>query len=299
MELSKLYRTSRTNYMQYFSPGEGRESYIVYNGGGFDRTKNRLNNQVYSHRTGTSFDTKINNTYKSYYVKAPNFRYFGTGRGRETYVLHNGAGLYYDEKPLQSYKLLDFLRTGDLGKTRNRTVNGKLCVSKTESKYNQFLRRTEKGLISRLYEMEKSKFIKPKPIQTIETEPIIKITEDGKEKGKSYKTMENCITERFPNLQTSYKYENDQNEIINTIEDRKNFEPAFKTKIVKRKLNNDILNSFKKTHMRDLTDPEYAKLKSSMKKINLYDIKQKIKKDNYSFVPPYLHLKNMSLGNLK
>lgn len=299
MKLTQLYRTSRTNYVPYFSPGEGRESYIIYNGGGFDRTKDQFKNLVYSHRTGTSFDTKINNTYRSYYCKAPNFRYFGNGKGRETYVLHNGAGLYYDEKPLQSYKLLDFLRNGDFGRTRNRTVNEKLGMSKTEARYNKILRKTEKSLVSRLYDKEKSKFIKPKFVPPIETEQSIKITEDGKYTNNTYKTMENCVTERFPNLATSYKLDKDQDELINTIEDRKNLEPSFKMKIVKRKLNKDILNGFKKTHMRDLTEPDYAKLKSSMKKINLYDIRQKTKKDNYSFVPPYLHLKNLSLGILK
>lgn len=161
-----LYRTLKKTYVPYYGDGEGRDRYILYNGGGYFTNKNILSNPTVSRRTGTSFDTKINYQYKSpFFHKAPNFHYFGNGKGRETYVLHNGGGLYYDQKPLNSFRLADFLRSQESNKI---STNSKVHLSKSQAKYNKYLKLQEKSIIDRLYEKEKGKFIKPRQIETEE-----------------------------------------------------------------------------------------------------------------------------------
>ena len=91
------------------------------------------------------------------YMKTPNFHYHSDGNGRDSYIYTNGGGLYYDTKPLGSYKLTDFLRSSDIIPRKE-----KVWVSKAQDKYNRFLRSKERGIITRLYENEKRKFIKKK-----------------------------------------------------------------------------------------------------------------------------------------
>ena len=150
-----LYRTMKLNYVPYFTDGTGRDRYIAFDNGGF--FTNREVKKENSRRTGTSFDTKITYKYMSPYMKTPNFHYHSDGNGRDSYIYTNGGGLYYDTKPLGSYKLTDFLRSSDIIPRKE-----KVWVSKAQDKYNRFLRSKERGIITRLYENEKRKFIKKK-----------------------------------------------------------------------------------------------------------------------------------------
>ena len=153
-----LYRTFKSNYVPYFTDGNGRDRYIAFNNAGF--FPNKETNKENVRRTGTSLDTKISYKYVSPYMKAPNFHYHSDGNGRDSYIFSNGGGLYYDSKPLNSYKLTDFLRADNFTTSYNKT--GKVWVSKSQDKYNKILRAKEKDIINRLYENEKKKFIKTK-----------------------------------------------------------------------------------------------------------------------------------------
>ena len=159
--MSGLYRTFKENYVPYFADGRGRDRYIAYNNAGFlhDFPKNLSSSASY--KTGTFFGTKIIQHYKSPSVKAPNFHYYSDGNGRDKYILVNGGGLFYDSKPLVSFKLTDFLRKNENQyQSHSPTKRKRVALSRDELKYLKLLRNKEKELIKRLYSNEKKKFIK-------------------------------------------------------------------------------------------------------------------------------------------
>lgn len=159
-----LYRTSKGGYVPYNTDGNGRDRYIAINSGGFISNNNTASPD-YIRRTGTNLITKISYKSVSPYVKTPNFHYHSDGRGRDSYIYTNGGGLIYDSKPLNSYKLTDFLR----GK-EEVNKNEKVWLSKNENKYQKYLRSMERSVINRLYEKDKNKFIKKKKAENEESE---------------------------------------------------------------------------------------------------------------------------------
>ena len=153
--MSGLYRTFKSNYVPYFADGRGRDRYIVYNNAGF--FKNFLgtpNNKDFS-RTGCFFSTKIVNHAKSPSIKAPNFHYHSDGKGRDKYILVNGGGLFYETKPLISYKLTDFLRQNEQRISPIKKYREHL--SKDEIRYKQLLKKKEREMIKRLYNNSRTK----------------------------------------------------------------------------------------------------------------------------------------------
>ena len=265
-----LYRTMKLNYVPYFTDGNGRDRYIAFDNAGFFANKEINKENV--RRTGTSFDTKISYKYVSPYMKAPNFHYHSDGNGRDSYIYTNGGGLFYDSKPLNSYKLTDFLR-GD-----NRTIkrDGKVWVSKSQDKYNKLLRAKEKDIINRLYENEKKKFLKKKkeenednyflensnPIQTeVETTKLPKLMD---------KQYNNTLDSK--NKEGS---EEEQNKINNTLDSKKkNKTFLFSKNMTENDLNQEILKS--------------------ISKINDFDVSKKLKRTNKSFNQAYFHLRNVN-----
>lgn len=266
----------------YYGNGAGRETYILYNGGGYFSSKNILFNQEQSLRTRTSLDNKITKNYKSpFYKKAPIIHYFGTGKGRETYVLSNGGGLCTSEKSLNSYKLTDFLRTKDGSISRNYGRNGKLGLSKSEFKYQEYLQKKENELIKRLYDKDKIKFTRLKPILTEENTKIYPNDDNIKERLQKviYNQTETCNKETFNfinNINKGYK--------------------GIQTKLFKNpKLSKKLKCSVIKRHTKNLTED---KLRISIDKINSYESKNIQKKFNKPIIQPYLHLRNISLSSL-
>lgn len=160
-EVSSLYRTFAPTFNAYSPDGEGRDTYIGYNNGGF------WNNRI---PPGTPFEssTPASTRYRFRGIArqtAP-FKYYSDGSGRDSYILLNSGGLVRESKPLSQYHLKDFLRTADsciLEYDNPMTKSGKLgrrhFVSKAEFKHNQMLKKNERGIIDRLYNKEKHKFI--------------------------------------------------------------------------------------------------------------------------------------------
>ena len=270
-----LYRTMKLNYVPYFTDGNGRDRYIAFDNAGFFANKQANKENV--RRTGTSFDTKISYKYVSPYMKAPNFHYHSDGNGRDSYIYTNGGGLYYDSKPLNSYKLTDFLRAN------NPTVksDGKVWFSKSQDKYNKILRAKEKDIITRLYENEKKKFLKKKKEEnenednyfmdnrneynTIQTE--VETTKLPKLMDKSYtNTLDPLNKER----------NNEDNKISNTLDNQKRNKPFLFPK-----------------NMTDNAFNEELLLKS-ISKINDFDVSKKLKRTNKSFNQVYFHLRNVN-----
>ena len=265
-----LYRTMKLNYVPYFTDGTGRDRYIAFDNAGFFPNKESKKENV--RRTGTSFDTKISYKYMSPYMKAPNFHYHSDGNGRDSYIYSNGGRLFYDSKPLNSYKLTDFLRANDYGTTYIR--NGKVWVSKSQDKYNKLIRAKEKDIINRLYENEKKKFIKKK-----ENDENFEENENG------YKTVmtevENTKLPKIMNKKNFYTIDtlnkdktDEEKEICNTID--------------AKKTGNNLMFS------KNMTNDEFNQeiFLKSLSKINNFDVSQKLKRMNKSFNQAYFHLRN-------
>lgn len=263
-----LYRTMKLKYVPYFTDGNGRDRYIAFDNGGF--FENRDVNKANSRRTGTSFDTKITYKYMSPYMKAPNFHYHSDGNGRDSYIYTNGGGLYYDTKPLGSYKLTDFLREDNTGAVRQ-----KIWVSKAQHKYNKFLRNKERGIINRLYENEKGKFIKKKK-------------EDDENEEEYFQTDREML--RLPTINGNYRtIDTIHNNIENDEEEPKGESKTIDTQRRKRNIvvkkgnnNNDINND--------------EMILKSISKINQFDVSKKLKRINKSFNQAYFHLRNNNLN---
>lgn len=185
--MSGLYRTFKINYVPYFADGRGRDMYIAYNNAGFFHDFPKSLSPTNSYKKGTFFGTKIVQHYKSPSIKAPNFHYHSDGNGRDKYILVNGGGLYYDSKPLISYKLSDFLRKNDY-QYNQKPNNRRIALSRAEIKYNQLLRSKEKELIKRLYINEKKKFMKKKKLNPnfwLSSDEIKKDSDDNNSKSKT------------------------------------------------------------------------------------------------------------------
>ncbi len=150
--------------MVLYSPdGNGRDTYINYNNGGFWEK-----GKLYNHK-----DQHIKVTANRYHYKfipkhiAPPFKYNSDGSGRDSYVIWESGGLKKDHKPLNQYHLKDFLRNAEISRgkpaklldSQGRVITTRY-LSKFEMSQNYELKKLEKGLVDRLYIKEKHKFIK-------------------------------------------------------------------------------------------------------------------------------------------
>lgn len=307
LELKNLYRTLKTKHVPYFTDGTGRDRYIGYNNGGFfnPRSYNSVDPKV-ARTTGTTLYTSLNNITRNPSIKAPNFKYHSDGNGRDQYIVVNGGGLFYETKPLNLYKLTDFLRGGENYRMNNTTVvNGKTRVSLSEMKYLKYLRNKEKDIINRLYTKEKEKFLKKKIKENYDeisqvfnnencttapnefifnktsTTPAIKDNKNNR-----VEKMNNLFTESIPAIkpnihtriisQTEENTINDRKLILNKIGNNDNRIPKRRNKIVGNKTEINFLDD--------------------IDRINKYGFNKSLKKINYTFKQPYLHLTNVSVS---
>ena len=282
-----LYRTMKLNYVPYFTDGNGRDRYIAFDNGGF--FSNKETNKENTRRTGTSFNTKLTYKYVSPYMKTPNFHYHSDGNGRDSYIFTNGGGLFYDSKPLNSYKLTDFLRSNET--TPNR--NGRVWVSKSQDKYNKLLRAKEKDIILRLYENEKKKFMKKRKAKEEEFNDYL---EDNKDKDEGLKPIQTEIEVKLPKL--SEKKKNNRcytslNTLYNDI-DMDHMEDNEKGGNTSSKTKDKIkIKNFKHSFTKNNSNNDEILL-NSLSKINNFDVSKKLKRINKSFNQAYFHLRNVN-----
>ena len=266
-----LYRTMKLNYVPYFTDGTGRDRYIAFDNGGF--FTNREVKKENSRRTGTSFDTKITYKYMSPYKKTPNFHYHSDGNGRDSYIYTNGGGLYYDTKPLGSYKLTDFLRSSDIIPRKE-----KVWVSKAQDKYNRFLRSKERGIITRLYENEKRKFIKKKKEDEFE-DNYYDFNNDN------YQTIQTEVeTTKLPKLM-------DRNN-MNTLDTLNNNLENTGEEQMETSKTIDAQKRTRNLMIKNNNEMDEEKLLKSISKINQFDVSKKLKRINKSYNQAYFHLRN-------
>ena len=219
-----LYRTFKSNCVPYYANGNGRDRYILYDNAGFFHNFQKSLSPSNIYKTGTFFSTKMTQQNKTQSIKAPNFHYHANGSGRDRYILANGGGLYSDSKPLISFKLSDFLRKHETNYNVPPIKRGRISLSKAEIKYNKSLRNKEKGIIRRLYENEKKKFLKKNKTDLFALEKI----ENNEDKAINEVLKEKCLTSRCEknnknnNRISAYKLKDLNNKIKNGIELEKN-----------------------------------------------------------------------------
>lgn len=159
-EISSLYRSYSPRMSHYEADGQGRDTYIKNNNGGFwtqgIKPPCQPSLPFYSDRY------RIKITGKNV---AP-FKYNSDGSGRDSYVIFNSGGLKNEFKALNEFHLKDMVRTPDsciFEFKNNPTKDGirtkTVYVSKQEYQVNRYLKKNESGIIKRLYLNEKHKFM--------------------------------------------------------------------------------------------------------------------------------------------
>lgn len=289
--MSGLYRTFKENFVPYFADGRGRDRYIAYNNAGFYHNFPNSLSPTNPYKTGTFFGTKIIQHNKSPSVKAPNFHYHSDGNGRDKYILVNGGGLFYDSKPLLSFKLTDFLRKHDYN---YRSIGKKrIALSRDEIRYNNLLRSKEKELIRRLYTNEKKKFMKKKKYDSLNLFSSDQINQDydgsiNKNKTNSY-FLPKCINNlknSFHKINNNYcQNENNKNENNNSLYNSK---LRYKPKIIIDSDNNNKNNVFPKKTYKTSNDFYH-----DIERINKYQTVQNHNKNLMKYrKQPYFHILN-------
>ena len=296
--MSGLYRTFKENYVPYFPDGRGRDRYIAYNNAGFLHDFPKSLSPSASYKTGTFFGTKIIRNYKSPSVKAPNFHYYSDGNGRDKYIIINGGGLFYDSKPLISFKLTDFLRRNE-NQYHSPSNRKRIALSRDELKYLSLLRNKEKEIIKRLYINEKKKFMKNKrydePKNCLSSDEIINDDNINKKKTNSYylpkcnKTLKgNDINGFFTSRYKLKNYNNESNSNLNNLDKEYN---NSKMSIVKNKpkiiINENCNNN--KTNL--ISKNNSQNFYNDIEKIEKYQSTQNRNK-NIIKKQPYFHILN-------
>ena len=140
--MSSLWRTERPRFPLYSPDGRGRDYYIKFDNGGYWAEQFHL-------RKIPDYERPHYRNFHTLFHQAAPFKYWGNGHGRETYILKTN-GLFHEQKPLCTYKLIDFLRDNQANTLFNKYKKN-LFMSVSEKNYNNELRRIEKKLIKRLY----------------------------------------------------------------------------------------------------------------------------------------------------
>ena len=263
-----LYRTSKVNYVPYYTDGNGRDRYIAVERGGL--FPNNSVNPENIRRTGTLLHTKVSYKSVSPYPKSPNFHYHSDGNGRDSYIYSNGGGLIYDSKPLNSYKLTDFLRPKENDYiTINK--NEQIYSSKNKEKYQKILKEKEKDIINRLYENEKQK-------QKF----------NNKKKDANNDILNEIDEIKLPKIidKNSYNTVNRNIKIENSKENKNEETLDYNSK------KNKNYNIFIKSKNNSNLDSE--QFMKYISKINNFDEEKRLKKNNKSFNQAYLHLRNIN-----
>ena len=148
---SLIKRTMRTNIVLYKSNGKDRDSYIIYNNGGFWKDIKPINQNDNSFRQ----PFKSNHSPGASPGKTPPvWTYHSDGSGRDTYILYNGGGLIKKFKSMAE-KLKNFLRNDEYdedSKINMSFVNRKKpLLLRDEKLYLKKINKIQKDLIDRLY----------------------------------------------------------------------------------------------------------------------------------------------------
>ena len=142
-----LGRTVKTNIILYSTDNRGRDGYITYNNGGF--WKDNLK-QI---KLKSNYPRNIHYTFHSLIHQAAPFNYYSDGRGRDTYVLENNAGLVKEFNPLAKRQILSKYLRKNIPFSYDMKKRDKHFFATPFEKTN-FLKnhKTQKNVVKRLYD---------------------------------------------------------------------------------------------------------------------------------------------------
>ena len=144
MSTSLFPRTMKTNIVLYKSKGDGRDTYIYYNSGGFWKENIKPITQK------ETFFRKPFAIYRSLGKIPPIWTYHSDGSGRDSYICFNNGGLMKKFSSMaEKYK--NFLRLNDDNKNDESFKNIKINLSKDEKIYLRKIHKIQKDLVNRLY----------------------------------------------------------------------------------------------------------------------------------------------------
>ena len=196
--MSSLWRTERPRFPMYSPDGRGRDYYIKFDNGGYWADQFQL-------KKIPDYERPHYKNFHTLYHQAAPFKYWGNGHGRETYII-KGDGFFHEQKPLCSYKLIDFLRNEKESSLYDK-YKKKIFMSVSEKKYNNELRLLEKRLIKRLY---------TEPINIMKTSLTISRNDGKYPEDKMRKTF----TAFYPRKKKVYNKNNYyQTEVFKTMND--------------------------------------------------------------------------------
>lgn len=149
-----LGRTVKTNIILYSTDNQGRDGYITYNNGGFWK------NNIKQIKLKTHFPRYINRTFHSLIHQAAPFNYYSDGRGRDTYVIKNNAGLVKEFIPLANRQILSkYLRRDIIPFSFDKKIKNKnIFLTPTDKENYLKMNQIQKNVVGRLYDQCLDKF---------------------------------------------------------------------------------------------------------------------------------------------
>ena len=149
-----LGRTVKTNIILYSTDNKGRDGYITYNDGGFWK------DNIKPIKLKANYPIYINKTFHSLIHQSAPFNYYSDGRGRDTYVLKDNAGLVKEFNPLAKRQILSsYLRRNDFPFSYDKKIKNQKFFLTPSDKENYFkIHDIQKNVIDRLYDQCLEKF---------------------------------------------------------------------------------------------------------------------------------------------
>ena len=218
---ASLGRTVKTNIVLYSTDNKGRDGYITYNNGGFWK------DNIKPIKMKANFPRTINTTFHSLIHQAAPFNYYSDGRGRDTYVIKNNAGLVKEFNPLANRQVLaKYLRKDIVFSSDNKKRKKRIFLTYDDRRNFLKDREIQTNVVRRLYDNCLDKF----------REKMKSVSPANKESEKNLRIS--TINYNFPfeyNENNLYKPTNN-NYYGDKIENNKNEEKNMMHKKMKRKI---------------------------------------------------------------
>jgi len=148
-----LGRTVKTNIVLYSTDNMGRDGYITYNNGGFWK------DNIKQIKLKSNFPRHINSTFHSLIHQAAPFNYYSDGRGRDTYVIQNNAGLVKEFNPLANRQILSKYLRKHIPFSSDKKIKHRRLFFTPSDRENFFkIREIQSNVVRRLYDQCLGKF---------------------------------------------------------------------------------------------------------------------------------------------
>ena len=222
-----LGRTVKTNIILYTTDNQGRDGYITYNNGGFWK-KN-----IKPIKLKANYPIHINRTFHSLIHQAAPFNYYSDGRGRDTYVLKDNAGLVKEFNPLAKRQILSsYLRRNNIPFSYNKIIkNQKIFLTPSDKENYLKIHNIQKNVVGRLYDQcfekfrEKMKFkslsIKDYSINNLNNNNMNCISEHSLSGMDKYKLTGHKMNDKLNKKILKFKFNNAHNNLYFNKDNKK------------------------------------------------------------------------------